>query len=247
MTQWLRARGGLPGEHLPPPGVCSNLTYQKNGKAKVRQTFDMPVDELGLPDADTMLDVLNATIDPEYEWPRLTNIHHLCYPRRAYHADPLMHELREGSAMLLHLPIQQHNLLHQTFEYMPMPSREVAQERVLEQRQCDTLFDIGRLAIRFERWSRQLTDSRAAIGRFAVRDALRLGQFYSLKAQIYSDRYSDYLERLPQAGGPTGLLPSRKDLMDMHQAVPELGQMSGQGFIDKRRSAEERKRTLQAA
>lgn len=247
MARWQRARGGLPGEHLPPPSACTNLIYHKSGKAKVRQTFEMPVDELGLPDADQTLDVLNSTIDPEYEWPRFTNIHHLCYPRRQYHADPLMHELREGSAMLVHLPIQQHNLLHQTFEHMPMPSREVAHERVLEQRQCDTLFRIGRLAIRFERWSRQFAEHEAEIGQMAVRDVLALSRFYALSAQIYSDRYDGYLDRLPEDGGVTGLLPPRSQLLDFHQAVPALGQVSGQGFIDRRRSAEERKRLLRAA
>lgn len=238
MPAWGKRRSGLPGEHLPPHDVCSNLRERPNGKIVVRQIHETPADEYGLPVADGIINKLEAMIDPSYKWPYCANLHHLLYPRRLYEADPLMQELRDGASMIVCIPTQMHNLLHRTFDIPSTPDRDIVYERVIEQRQIDNLFKLGKFAVRYNRWSNQLRQLESSAGRLAIRDASELSHYYRKKSDIYANRYIEYLERLPTNGGFTDLLPPTKDLVDLPVAVPRLGKIAGQGFVDRRKNAQ---------
>lgn len=226
--------------HLPPPDVCSNL-YVVRDKIKVRETYATPLDELGLPDVVQTLQLVDSLVDPEYEWPQRTNVHHIMYPRRMYHGSKLGYDFREGSAMLFEQPIQQHNLLHRSLEPAPLPSEALMRECVREQRIHDTLYTLGSRAIRFDRWSKQLeTESMQNIGRLAVRDAVELSRYYRTMATITEASYFRVAQRQPDHPSLRSLVPPRDELCNIHETVPKIGRRSAAGHTDAYRAVQAR-------
>lgn len=240
MGLWRHERSMPPNHHLPPPDVCSNL-YVAKDQVKIRHTFETPTDEHGLPDIVRTLQLVDSMVDPEYEWPQRTNVHHIAYPRRLYHQTKLGHDFREGSAMMFEQPIQQHNLLHRSLEPAPLPSDDLMRECVREQRVHDTLFTLGSRAIRYERWARQLEDeAMMKVGRIAVNDAVELSQYYKSKAIFIKDSYQRVVERQPDTASFRGLVPPQNELVDMHATVPKLGRRSAAGHTDAYRAVQSR-------
>ena len=239
MPAWESRPSVVPGEHLPPPEVCSLLVAKKNGRVAVRYTIDTPVDELGIPDGPSIIKLVNSTVDPNYEWPGSTNVHHLCYPRRAYEADPVAREFREGAGLMVRMPIQPHNLLHRLLNDFEMPDREVMVERNREQRQVDRLFKLGRTSIRYGKWARQFVQA-AEDPRTSYREPAGLAHFYQTLSNIYAGRYLDYLEKIESGPGVTGLRPDAAELIDIDTATKRLGRIAGSGYVDAHRSIQER-------
>ena len=212
---------------------------KKNGRVAVRYTIDTPIDELGIPDGARIVELLNSTVDSNYEWPGATNVHHLCYPRRVYEADPVAREFREGAGLMVRMPIQPHNLLHRLLNNFDMPERGVMIERNREQRQVDRLFKLGRTSIRYGKWARQFAQA-AEDPRTSYREPAGLAHFYQKLSDIYAGRYLDYLEKIENGPGVTGLRPDAAELIDIGAATKRLGRIAGSGFIDARRSIQER-------
>ena len=241
MSGWVNARGGLLNEHLPPLEASPLLTRYRRNKVRARRRIETPTDELGLVDLDALFGLVAEHVDPDYQWPQLTNVHHIYYPRRLYHSDPLARAFRESNSNQCCLSVQIHNYVHACFTVPHQPARDVMHERVAEQAIHDDLFRLGRYALRFERLSQLVLLTRAEVGKLAVRESLKLSRLYAVKADEYSDMYHERLEQVPDEGGLTGLLPPRSEVVDMHSAVPNLGQASAQGYIDIRRATQERR------
>lgn len=239
MPRWESRQSLAPGEHLPPLDVCPLLVEKKKGKVAVRHTFDTPVDDLGIPDGPRIIALVNSVVDPEYEWPGSTNVHHLCYPRREYEADPVSREFREGAGLMVRMPIQPHNLLHRLLNNHPMPEREVMIERNREQRQIDVLFELGRRCIRHRKWSNQF-EQAANMGNTDWRETNELAIFYEKLSTVYETRYHDYLSTVETGPGVTGLRPDPETLTDIRDATRRLGTIAGTGYIDAHRSIQER-------
>lgn len=239
MPIWVPSQSVAPGEHLPPLEACPILVARKNGKVAVRYTVDTPIDGLGIPDGPKIIEYVNSVVDPEYEYPGETNVHHLCYPRRAYEADPVSREFREGAGLMVRMQIQPHNLLHKLFNDCSMPKHDVMVERNREQRSANRLFELGRTAIRYGKWAQQFQVA-AEIAKSNYRDPQALAIFYRKLSEVYENRYQDFLEKMSPGPGATGLLPDPTELVDIQAATKRLGRLAGAGYIDAHRAIHER-------
>lgn len=207
----------------------------------MRRYLETPADVLGIPDGARTLELVNSTVDEGYSWPSRTNVHHLCYPRNSYNNDPLERAFRESGGLMVRIPIQANNLLHAEFLPPEKPSRDVMQARVIEQREFDTLFELGRRTIRFAKWAMQLRSPTELLHSVDFRDAHELAQYYELMSATYERRYQSFLENIDDRAGQTGLRPHVENLVNIPEATRRLGKIAGQGFVSAHRATQERR------
>lgn len=227
-----------PAEYLPPVEFANGLYSQSpNGKWIIHDKMPTPLDEFGRVDGQQLMSDVFSYIDPAYRWTEQTNVHHLQFPRRAY-TNPettnpdtreVIYEFRENAPRQMWLPIQAHNLLHKVAEVPPVPSYEVMYQHVAEYRRVKTLFQIGRRAINFGRWSR-VVDME-----MGDKD---LSSFFNLLSDKYTDRYEAILETAPTS--QLGVMPDVEMLqrMNIREATAELGKIAAVRAFDFRRQAQ---------
>lgn len=238
MARWSVAHSCPPAEYLPPVEFANGLYSQSpSGKWIIHDKIPTPLDEFGRVDGhQLMLDVFSH-IDPAYQWTEQTNVHHLQFPRRAY-TNPettnpdkrqVIYEFRENGPRQMGLTIQGHNLLHKVAEDPLFPSYEVMHQHVAEYRCDKTLFQIGRRAINFARWS------RVADMEMGDKD---LSSFFNLLSNKYTDRFEAMLETAPPP--QLGVMPDVEMLqrMSIHEATAELGKIAAVRAFDFRRQAQ---------
>src|SRR5690606_22759846 len=181
-----------------------------------------------------------STVDADYDWPRVSNIHHLAWPKRIYYEDSSKSAIayRESTALLVDMPIQLHNLIHLVTPPPIKPNPEVMGQRVIEQEQAGTLFELGRLAIRYARWMQEVEAMRDNVTLARSRDLLEASSYYESLSRNFGDRYRRYLDQIED--GWVGLLPSRESLhqMGLVKATQQLGKIAAVRSIDLRRESQ---------
>ncbi len=107
---------------LPPREVWLPLT----------EKIETPVDDLGRVNRFQLVELVRATVDPEFSWPLDEgNAHHLYWPRAAYPCDQRRGDLHDPTVFrnrcnhMIRLPIMFHNWVHQVTVPPPLPSLEV--------------------------------------------------------------------------------------------------------------------------
>ena len=231
MGEWLRARSVPPGNHLPPPEVSNLLRTDPKGKTRPLRMIETPLDEFGVPDTDEIIKKLVDTIDMTYKWPHQTNVHHAAWPRRSYETE-LEREYRNGTSLLLHIPVQFHNLAHSVMKSPPKPEFDVMRQRVMEQRKVDLLFECGRRAVRYARWSDNIEGLLPGEADEAWIENTR--GFYGAKARFEADNFFRIVEKLPQS--QLGLLPEQNELAEkgIVSATKYLGRYAAAEAMDYR-------------
>ena len=133
---------------------------------------------------------------------------------------------------MLLIPIQLHNLAHVILEPPPMPNEEVMRQRVMEQRRRDILFEYGRRALRYARWSDQMVNLAAADADEAWLEHTR--GYYGARSRIESDRFYRTLETMPEP--EMGILPTTDELMQLGivSATRLLGRQAAASAMDYR-------------
>lgn len=233
MAGWQRARSCVPGEHLPPATVTSLLVEEKKtGRRRAVRQLETPVDEFGVPDTKALVLQLLDTMDVPYQWPALTNVHHAAWPRRSYE-DDLEKEYRNGSSLLMDIPIQFHNLVHATTRSPDKPARDVIEQRVHEQRYMDIMFACGRRALRYARWGENLEHYVNEEADEAWIENTR--GYYGHMARYEAGNFHRLLDKMPV--GQVGLLPPQEALgqMGIVSATRYLGRYAAAEAFDYRR------------
>lgn len=236
MAGWERARSVLPGEHLPPAHVSSLLVQdRKTGRTRAAYRLPTPVDEFGVPDTDALLMQTLSTFEVPYELPPQTNVHHAAWPRRSYE-DELEREYRGGVALLMHVQIQIHNLIHASTEQPDKPERDVMVARVDEQRYTDAMFECGRRALRYARWSEDVESMVNELADEAWIENTR--GYYGRMARYEADNYQRLVDKMPEP--QVGLLPPQEFIggMGIVSATRYLGRYAAAEALDYRRHAQ---------
>jgi hypothetical protein len=217
--------------HLPPVDASVLLKVNKKGAIKAVEKLPTPVDEFGIPDGKTALELALSTLDAGHQFPRRYNRHHLVYPRVQYHEHTSGSEIpklfRESKFLIWHYPQQLHNYWHEIYEDPIEPDFDVMYECVREQSEIDMLFCVGQTAIQLHRM--RFADETDDITRRQLRmNALRDSR--QCKAIFY-----DLLHSYPQS--QIGILPDRQQLADMPfgNAIRALGTLAGSRSLDARR------------
>lgn len=236
MGKWLRARSCPPHNHLPPAELSPYLTTTPTGKIKAIEKIELELDEFGVPIPEKAVELVGGAVAENYVWPEYTNVHHLAWPRRSY-AAPIERAYRGSPTLMIHMPVQPHNLLHEITLPPPMPSLEVMRGRVDEERQARNLFAIGRRAVRFYRWSEHLPDltNKSADDRWLDKTA----RYYKIRGQIAEAGFYEYLEQTND--GTFGILPERSllETVPLEQAIRHLGKRVAAEAVDFRRTTQE--------
>lgn len=236
MGGWLRARSCPPGNHLPPATVTSLLEHCPDGKVHATDRFEIELDEFGVPDPVKTMSKVLSVIDGPYIWPEFTNVHHFCWPRRAYQSE-IERAYRQDPTLMGHIPVQSHNLLHELTLPSPMPHFEVMKGRVEERRRTTTLFELGRRAVRFARWSENLPLLTNDEADSAWLD--RMTEYYKVRGDSDMQGFYHYLEQIPD--GVYGIMPQREELfaLPLDLAVQSLGKVAAIDSLDLRHSVQE--------
>lgn len=235
MAEWLRARSCPPDNHLPPADASPFLTVNSKGKTVPTEQFTIDLDEFGVPIPKKVVELVSTSVNPNYEWPRYTNVHHTAWPRRHY--DTKIERAYRGSpTLMVHMPVQAHNLLHALTVPSPKPDLEVMHGRVQEERRVQNLFEIGRRAVRFMR----LGDTLPFVANSIADDAwlLRTMEYYDRRGCIDEAAFFRYLERVPE--GEFGILPTKELLVSqsLEKSVKTLGKIAAAEAIDLRRATQ---------
>jgi hypothetical protein len=201
------------------------------------EVFDTPVDEFGIPDGHRLLALVAQTMDPSYQWPPGTNVHHLVYPRLSY-TDELEHQFRERPSLKFSQPIQSHNLAHTMTRPPSKPSREVMHWGIMEERQVRILARQGQLAIRFAEW-RDVLCQAIERNETSIRDMGELAVYYARMSVHYESVFHRYLDHCHDS--EVNFMPDREMLatMSMREATDELLHLSPPNEIDARDEAQE--------
>lgn len=236
MGKWLRARSCPPHNHLPPAELSPYLRTMSDGKVKAIEKIELELDDFGVPIPAKAIELVGGAVAENYIWPQYTNVHHLAWPRRSYESS-IERAYRASPTLMIHMPVQPHNLLHEITLPPSMPTIDVMRGRVEEERRARNLFEIGRHAIRFYRWSENLplmTNESAEYRWLANTE-----RYYETRAQIAERRFYDYLDQV--ADGIFGILPER-DLLktaSLEQAVHHLGKRVAAEAVDFRRTTQQ--------
>lgn len=238
MTErWRSAHSAPPGDHLPPLDIVPALRTYYRGKIAPAYMLETPLDEYGVPDPEQVVVTIAREIAAPYRWPSHTNIHHIAWPRRAYAKSPIEQAYREDTSLRMMVPIQFHNLAHKIMTQPPIPPYDVMYQRVLEQRQRNVLFEYGRRALRYARWSDQLRNLTAEEVDEAWLENTR--GFFGTKARIEMDKFNRTLEKSPIS--QVGILPNREELsqLGIASATKLLGRQAAAVATDYRHFIQE--------
>jgi hypothetical protein len=145
----LSVRGGLPRETgyeaLPP------REYWLEDIKKLK--IESPVDERGIVDPRTVVEIGKSLIDPEFAWPSNLSIHHLYWERWWYglpSAGSQALSFRELPIHKILVPRVFENLLHKVMVPPGIPSQEVMEKRIESWGIAKSLFKSVRNVVRWE-------------------------------------------------------------------------------------------------
>lgn len=117
-----------------------------NGRPLVIDKLPAPVDDLGIPRIDIMLQgLLGQMATQAYVWTGKYDLHHMATPKADYNVVPdnLGQAFRSLPALKLELPRQMHNLSHELFLTPKRPPAEaVMRQAILETEQLRTLYEL---------------------------------------------------------------------------------------------------------
>lgn len=124
--------------HLPPRELWL-FNPEVDGK------LPTPIDERGLVDTPTLINLMKLTVEPGYNWQsQFVDVHHLQWPDRWYprsnQNEDSPHVFRNLAVSKVIVPRVFHNWIHRTTEPPAMPSEEVMQYRIDAQRVAIALF-----------------------------------------------------------------------------------------------------------
>jgi hypothetical protein len=147
-------RGGL-SEHLPPPEFW--LIDPKKDK------FPTPVDDRGLVDIHRLIQEVKLTVDPEFNWPTYSGIHHFYWPEESYQYDKTTlvnpQAFRDIAVHKGRIPRVFENWLHIVTLPPKQPSPEVMHYRMEAWRTAINLFYNAQQTI----WWRRRAKNRAQL------------------------------------------------------------------------------------
>lgn len=221
--------------HLPPLDKSLLLHVTSNGTIKAVEKLPMPVNEFGIPEATAIMEAATETLAAGYEFPTSrwqSNVHHLVYPRRQYHqhtsGKPIPSQYRESAALMVRIPKQFHNYIHEIFRDPKEPTMDVMQQWVREQSQVSQLFNLGKLAI-------QLSRSRADASMTQLMERQHYRYAKKPDPKLFEGLFYDFLDSYPD--GQLGLMPDKEWLASqtITKATRALGTLAGARSIDARR------------
>lgn len=232
MTAWSYRNSCPRGDHLPPVSVSDYLQQRVNGKRRVTNFLELNYTETGVPDPHAIVQQVLATVNPSYEWPAWTNIHHFAYPRRAYMSD-IEVEYRESPTLKAVEQIQFHNYKHTITEPPVKPPLDVMQARVEEDRAAHTLYQLAHTALMLDNSAKTIV--RQAGTREDMRWARDHAQHYENLRDMNISSYYHMLDTTKP--GMFGLVPDLEWLATSSVAniTSRLGQVAAIDALDFRK------------
>ncbi|MGK2896166.1 MAG: hypothetical protein ACSLEY_00990 [Candidatus Saccharimonadales bacterium] len=207
-------------QSLAPLATHSELLNRRNGQLIVLDKLETPVDEYGIPQPHLLIKDVLGSVAISRVWTGGYDVHHVAWPEAAYHryndeTESLTGSYFRGAAALkVRLPRQLHNYIHAVTEPSPMPSEDVMQQWIKEQRQVSRLYD--------------------TVSRKNLSDATDLSE-----EQREKYRFNNYRQKLDtMEDGELGLMPNREQLasIDIDQARRILRAIAKvRGFSNSRR------------
>lgn len=210
-------------QHLPP-AEASSLLIRAKGKTRTKKRFPIEYDEFGVPDPAKTIEKVADTIDPEYRFLPLTNIHHYSWPRYKYSRSEMESEYRSSPTLMMRMPIQLHNYLHAVTFRPQVPEIAIMQERVMEDRRAHDLYAIGRRAVRFAKHADKLPLGTHDMAEFQERK--QLAKHFDMLCRDDTSLFYEYLDSTPE--GVFGILPDLDLLANepLALAVGRLGRVA---------------------
>jgi hypothetical protein len=105
-----------------------------------------PLDERGFVDVVSLIQIINESIDPSYQWEPGRNLHHLQWSNDRYPSLPEAlvdpHRFRELRSNKVMLPAQYHRWLHFLTDIPKVPNNENMHEAIIAQEAVDALRNI---------------------------------------------------------------------------------------------------------
>jgi len=225
--------GEVVSTHLPPVEYSSLLRISERGRVVATEKLKTPTDAFGIPNAFLYIAQLGATLDPAYEPPAKTNVHHLIHPKALYHRNgpqSIQYKFRESPSLMVRMPEQMHNYGHWVVENAKMVAMDKMTQYVKEQEQINRLFKIGRAVISNPRWLEGMFGDG--------QQSYRTAEEYFAK-QPNEAMFFDTLDQMED--GQVGLMPDRDDLADLglHGATRYLGVLAGARSLTLQRESRE--------
>lgn len=240
MPAWLRAQSLPAGNHLPPAEVSSLLTTDSKGRVRARDKIDTPLDEFQVPDGARLNEILLSSIQGPYEWPKFTNVHHTVWPRKDYDTG-IERIYRNDPSLMEHVQVQFHNFKHAVTNPPEKAPDDVIYQRALELRYKRLIFESGRRAIRYARWSQNIELMVSIEADETWIDNTR--GYYGLRARNEHSKMVRLIDRMPDP--IMGVLPSREELGALEGVVSitrHLGETAAAQALDLRRTVQDASR-----
>jgi hypothetical protein len=121
--------------------------------------LDTPVDERGIVDVPKLIQAVRSTVDPEYNWMSIKNVHHLYYEEDEYpyihKADHNPHRFRNLPTSKILAPIDFHGWAHEVMVKPEPPSDEIMAYRIDAWNVARRLFNKAREVVQTEKHTRR--------------------------------------------------------------------------------------------
>lgn len=225
--------------HLPPLEASTMLRINAKGKARAPYKLATPVNDFDIPLPDKILEGALRTLDANYIFPpikgrdhrSLYNDHHCAYPRSRYYYHPSHSPIpslyRESASLMIRLPVQLHNYIHEIYDLPPDVDMDVMRQWAQEQTQVNQLFHLGKSAIQLSRL--RFDGETDTTVRFDLQQRAKKD------ARVAQHMFYDFLYEYPD--GILGLMPEKDWVASepFPHAVRALGSIAGARSIDVRR------------